>query len=285
MAQGEGPRTYLPAPVGTDIVVPTWMAISSNFNFAQDILVEDADISSRILVLTYTRFFYLGGRLAQIWVTPVFGEVDGTVQVGPTRVEIPKQSGFADPIVNFRIGLVHAPALKPADFVKHQQRFQVHALLGVSMPLGEYDSGNPVNLGTNRWAIRVGVPMVAPFGNPARPVWLEVDPSVTFYTDNTDPSGGAARRSQAPLWVVENHLSHNLTKKFWGSLDLRGQIGGETTTDGVADDNDARALGGAVTLGYQISRPLGVQVSYGSIIVTEGAAEATMWRFRLTYVF
>jgi hypothetical protein len=108
---------------------------------------------------------------------------------------------------------------------------------------------------------------------------------VTFYTDNTDPSGAAARRSQAPLWVVENHLSHNLTKKFWGSLDLRGQIGGETTTDGVADDNDARALGGGVTLGYQISRPLGVQVGYGSVIVTEGAAEATMWRFRLTYVF
>jgi hypothetical protein len=284
-AQGDGPHTYLPAPVGTNILVPTYMALSSNFNFAQSILLEGADIQSNISVLSYLRFFSLGGRLAQLWVTPVFGTVDGTATVGGQFIDAPKQSGFADPIVNVRIGLVNAPALKPADFMKHQQKFQVYALVGASLPLGEYDSSFPVNLGTNRWAIRLGAPMVAPFGNPARPVWLEVTPSVVFYTDNTDPTGDATLRSQAPLWLVESHLSHNLTKKFWGSLDLRGQLGGETTTDGVPDDNNTRALAGGATLGYQFTRPLGLQVGYGTIFATAGAAEATMWRFRLTYSF
>jgi hypothetical protein len=204
------------------------MDLKGTFNFAQDILVAGASIESRIGVSSYVRFFPIAGRLSELWVSPVFGSVQGSASAGPVSVRVPRISGFADPYLGVRVGLTGAPALMPAQFAKHEQTFQVYGLFGVTPPLGKYSGSSVLNLGTNRWAIRGGVPLVVPFGDAKRPVWLEVVPSVTFFTVNTDPFGPGQRRAQAPLVVVENHLSHNFTTPFWAALDLRGQSGGGT---------------------------------------------------------
>jgi Putative MetA-pathway of phenol degradation len=290
LAQGEGAHTYLPAPVGTNVIVPTYMDISSNYNFTQSIQINNADIRSQIGVVSYVHFFRVWGQLAELWVSPIFGSVSGTVDLptpgGGTRtVNVRPHSGFADPYLGFRVGLFGAPGLEPAEFMKHQQTFQVYGLVGVMPPLGSYDSTRLINLGTNRWALRLGVPIVVPFGNPKDPFWLEANPNVYLYTDNTDVSGPGTVRSQDPLWVLETHLSHNLSRMFWLSFDLRGQYGGATTTDGISDDNKTEQLGGGGTLGIQLSRPLGLQVTYGTIFAKSGNARGNMWRARMTYAF
>lgn len=290
LAQGEGAHTYLPAPVGTNVLVPTYMDIHGNFNFSGSIEIPEANIHSQIGALSYLHYFCIGGNLAELWVTPIFGSVGGSATVplpggGSQEINVRPESGFADPYFALRVGLFGAPALYPAQFVKHPQTFQVYALVGVSPPLGDYDSERLLNLGTNRWAIRVGAPIVVPFGNPKNPFWFEANPNVYFYTDNTDPTGAADLRTQKPLWVLETHLSHNLSKMFWLSFDLRGQYGGETESDGIPDDNTIEQLGGGGTLGIQVSRPLGLQVSYGSILAKSGNARANMWRARMTYAF
>jgi hypothetical protein len=283
-AQGEGAHTYFPAPKGTNILVPTYMHMSSNFNFAGDILIQDADIQSDIGVVSYLRLFAIGGRLSELWVTPIFGSVDGDVVLSNQTVHVPRESGFADPYVAVRVGLVGAPALNPAEFMKHAQTFQLYALAGAYIPIGEYDSSEPLNLGTNRWAIRFGVPMVIPF-DAALKTALEVVPTIVFYTDNTDPYGASEVREQDPVFIVESHLSHTLTPKFWGALDLRYQNGGETTTDGVSDDNRLSQLGGGATIGYQVTRALGFQSGYGGIFAKNDGSKGTMLRLRMTYAF
>ncbi len=75
VAQGEGPRVYLPAPVGTNALSATWMDLESNMNFTGSILIPGADISSTIMVLNYNRYFVIGGRLAEIWATGIGGNV------------------------------------------------------------------------------------------------------------------------------------------------------------------------------------------------------------------
>jgi len=289
-AQGEGAHTYFPAPVGTNVIVPTYMHMSSNMNFAGSIQIKNADIQSDVGALSYVRFFSLGGRLAELWVAPIFGGVDGDVVLDPgatgaTRaVHVPRQSGFADPYVALRVGLVGAPALKPAEFMKHPQGFQVYTLFGAYVPIGEYDSAKPLNLGTNRWAIRLGAPMVFPF-DAALKTALEVTPSVVFYTANTDPFGAVDERTQDPLFIVETHLVHTFNPKFWGALDLRYQNGGETTADGVPEDNKLSQLGGGGTLGYQPTRALGFQLTYGGIFLKNDDSKGKMLRLRMTYSF
>jgi Putative MetA-pathway of phenol degradation len=285
LAQGEGPHVYLPAPDGTNVLSFTYMNLSTNLNFSQSLLIKNSSLELNIYVPTYQRYFSIGGRLSEVTFSPIVGSLSGTATVASRVFNSPLESGFFDPYIGFRIGLVGAPALKPAEFMKHKQGFQLYALAGVYLPLGAYKSGRPVNLGTNRWATRLGAPMVMPFGNPARPVDLEVVPSVTLFSTNDAPFGAAMRREQQPLLQIENHLSYNVLKKLWGSLDLRYQYGGQTTTDGVPDDNGLQQLGGGVTLGYAITSKLQAQAGYGDLIYKNDGSHGRMWRFRGVYVF
>jgi hypothetical protein len=294
-AQGEGPRVYLLSPVDLNALSLTWMDLSSNFNFSQTILIEDADIESEVLALNYNRFFSLSGRFAEIWVTGIWGSVRGDIQVGPdpppivpfppgSWVTFPKESGLADPYVAMRIGLIGAPALELPQFMQHRQGFQLYALAGASPPLGDYEGDRSINLGTNRWAFRLGLPMVVPFGSPASRTALEIHPNIYLFTDNDDPYR-ADRREQDPLFVVESHLSRNFTPKLWGSIDLRYRTGGETTTDSVSDDNRVGQLGGGLSLGYQITQSVQAFVSYGEILAKNDDSEGDMFRVRLIWAF
>jgi hypothetical protein len=294
-AQGEGPRVYLLSPVDVNALSATWMDLSSNFNFSQTILIEDADIGSSVYAVNYNRFFSVGDRFAEIWATWIWGSVDGRVVVGQnpppiipfppgSTVDFPKQSGIADPYFAMRVGLIGAPAMKLPEFMKHRPGFQLYGLAGFSPPLGDYDGDRPVNLGTNRWAFRLGLPMVVPFGWPASRTSLEIHPNVYFYTDNDDPYR-ADLREQDPLFVVETHLTRNFTNRLWAGIDLRYRTGGETATDGVSDDNRIGQLGGGVSVGYQITQALQAWAGYGRILAKNDDSEGDMWRVRVIWVF
>jgi hypothetical protein len=291
-AQGEGPRVYALAPVGLNAVSVTFMGMSSNYNFAQDILIQNADIKSNVWAISYNRFFAVGGRFAEIWITPVLGDVSGSVKlmpgvssILPAGITVPSVSGWADPYVAFRIGLVGAPALKLPEYAQYKPGFQVYALAGANIPIGSYESTRPVNLGTNRWALRAAAPMVQAWARPGKLTLLEVTPGFYFYTANNDPYGPATKRTQSPLFVVESHLTQNLTPKFWIGGDLRYQAGGETTTDGVLDANANNHAGGGFEVGFQILRPLSVVAGWGKIFAESDRSRGDMWRFRVIMVF
>jgi hypothetical protein len=283
LGQGDGPRVYPLAPVGISVVSGTYMHLSSNFNFQQDILILGADITSDVGALALLHNFGLAGRFAQVQLVPIFGGVDGTGTVeqgGQPAYELSQSvSGFADPYVQFRLGLAGAPALELPEFVKHAPGFQVYALLGANVPIGSYEQSRPLNLGTNRWAIRLGVPMVLPLLDPKRPLILEFVPSIYFYTTNSEPFR-AGERTQEPRLVLETHASYNLTKKLWAGADLRYQWGAETTTDGVPDDNRTSHAGGGVEVGYQLHPAFSLIVGYGGILLESDGAKGSMFRVR-----
>jgi hypothetical protein len=289
LAQGEGPRVYLPVPAGTQRIVPTYMNISSSFNLQQVIFLPGGSVRSNVGVLTYARFFGVAGRLSQVYVSAIYGSIGGsTVRVvngARASVDAPRQTGFANPLVGVAIGLTGTPALEPDAFAKHAQTFQMYGLVEISPRLGEYDESKPLNPGTNRWMFRLGTPLVAPLGNPKRPVWLEVVPSVTMFTANTAPFGPAERRTQVPLWVLANTLSYNLAKPCWVAVDLRGQLGGETTSDDVGDNNEIRTLALAGTVAYAFRPKLTGQVSYGGIVAKRSVERGNFVRARLAYLF
>lgn len=281
--QGDGPRVYPLAPVGLSVVSGTYMRMSSNFNFQQDILVLGADITSDVGALALLHNFGLAGRFVQVQVVPIFGGVDGEgfVQQGdqPPFTLNQSLSGFADPYVQFRLGLSGAPALKLPEFVKHAPGFQVYALVGANIPIGAYEQSRPLNLGTNRWAVRLGVPMVLPLLDPKRPLILEVVPSIYFYTTNSAPYR-ASERTQDPRLVLETHASYNLTRKLWLGGDFRYQWGAETTTDGVSDDNRTSHAGAGVEAGYQLHPAFSLILGYGGIILESDGAKGSMFRVR-----
>jgi len=288
IAQGDGPRSQLLMPIGTTAIVPSYIGLSGNYNFSGSILVPGADIEPEVFLITYTRAFAIGDKYAQVWINPMWGSLDGrgTItdpQTGqPVSIDV-SASGLADPIVSFKYGLIGTPALGAADFMKTPQEFQLSAFASLSLPLGDYDPDRLLNIGTNVLSLRLGMPMVVPFAS--QKTFLEIHPSVTFYESNDEPTAGADERDQSAMLQIETHLSHNFSSKLWASVDLRYQNGGETTTDGVSDDNRKNVLGGGLSGGYSFTPTMSVQASYGETLNSGDIGDQKMFRAKFAFLF
>jgi len=136
-------------------------------------------------------------------------------------------------------------------------------------PTGDYQNDRLVNIGTNRWTFRAGLPTtvrLSPNWAPGKTTTFEILPSVDVYTPNNDPAFpefsirgrqvgsrlatvlAPDQTTQAPMGTLEMHLTHDLNKHLWVSLDSYSRLGGETSSDGQAADNQQAwtALGATI---------------------------------------
>lgn len=290
LAQGDGPRSHQLAPVGLNVFTPTYLNLTGDFDFTGSIRFLDADVTSDVLALTYQHTFGLAGQLSHVRTIVVLGGVDGEARVRDVVLSS-DASGLGDWYTHVKVGLVGTPALAIPEFVKHRPGFQLSGLFGVYVPTGTYESDRALNLGTNRWAFRFAAPIVVPLRGPAPATLLEVTPSLVVYTDNDDPFDppgpleAADNVEQDPLFILENHLSHDFTRTVWGSVDVRWQNGGETTTDGEKDDNETNQLGGGFSLGVKPAVFLEFYGSYGWVWAGDDGNELDMWRLQGRLIF
>lgn len=290
-AQGDGPKSQPQIPISTTILAPTYLHEDGNYNPAGTIFLPDAHVRADILAFSVLRAFDLGGRYAQIYATPVYGSVDGRVSVRDpsTGAQVRRsfsESGLADPLIIFKLGLIGLEPLTRKDMMQRgDPGFQLAASAAVNVPIGKYDSNDALNLGTNVWSLRLGAPMMIPLSAPQNgrvSTHLELIPTVTFYADNNDPTGGARKQEQAPLFAVESHLLYDFNRKWWGSIELRYVNGGETTTDGVDDGNRQDMLGGGLTLSYAFTPKVSLQGTYG--VTLQGSKDIDVDKFRLKMI-
>lgn len=288
-AQGDGPRAFLLAPKGVWGINPKWMNLNQNFLPSGSILVKNADIKVDVFPTSLFHTFGIGGRYAQLIFMVNPGSASGTVEPGQPGIPAPQlnASGFGDGCIGFKIGLNDAPALDLKQFASHpmQPSMSFYFRLWYS---GTYDANKPLNLGTNRTSYEFGLPMAIPFGtNPKRATWLEMYPSIRIYTANNDPTviTQAEKSQQLPLFLLENHLTHNFTSKLWAGLDLRYQYGGALELDGVNQDNIVNILGGGVEAGYQLLPFLSASAGYGTILAGDNDARSDMFRLSIVFVY
>ncbi len=296
VAQGDGPRAYLLAPKNVTGVSAKWMNMDQNIIPAGSALVPGADIKVDVFPIGLFHTFSLGGRFAQVLAVVTPGSATASATAVPPSFPIPKTSldasGISDGFVAFKLGLSGAPALNAAEFAKAPMRFSVFGEARYWYS-GSYESSKLFNLGTNRGTFQFLVPMAIPLNNNrAHATWLEIAPSLSFFTANNDPSRNPVPGStqvekvtQAPLFIIENHLSHNFTPKFWVVGNLRFQQGGQTSADGVEDDNAMSILGGGAGLGYQLLPFLGAYADYGGIIVGDNNAKSNLFRLSVTFSY
>lgn len=285
-AQGDGPHSLPLVPVDMNIVVVLPLGLSGNFNPSQTVLIPGAKVDVLAVPLTYVRTFSVGDRFGRVFATLPLATLDASADIdhpGGGSLDVSRgRSGSMDPMVTMHVGLFGAPALAVAEFVKRPKSFQMIAIAGLSIPVGTYDADRLINLGTNRWSFRLGVGTVLPF---AKALAWESANSVVLFTDNDDVFGPAESRSQNALYISENHVTRAFTPKWWGSVDLRYQYGGETSTDGVPDDNLTNMLGGGLTVGHQFAPRLSGYASYGRVLAKQGDAKEEMIRLQLAYSF
>lgn len=289
LAQGDGPRTFLLAPKGLWGINPKGVFLNQNFLPSGDILIKNADINVNVVPTTVFHTFSIGGRFAQAMFMINPGSANGRVIADVPGLPAPhvSASGFGDGFVGLKVGLIGAPALNFMEFAKHVPAFTMNSYFRVWYS-GTYDSKKPLNLGTHRTTFEFGFPMAIPLSkNVKRATWLEVYPSVRLYTTNNNPTlvTQASKSHQVPLYLLENHLTHNFSTKFWAGLDLRYQYGGALELDDIKQDNNVNVLGGGVTAGYQALPFLGFSANYGAILAGDNEARSNMFRISAVFIY
>ena len=131
-------------------------------------------------------------------------------------------------MLEFNINLIGPKAQKNIpDVLRYEPGFSVDLLADLALPIGEYDSSQPLNLGQNRWYGRLGLPIVWQLGPwvPGRRTTLEFLPAVWLFGDNDDYVGQTLKTD--PMFQLDAHLTRDFTEHFWGSLDAAWYTGGQ----------------------------------------------------------
>jgi len=259
-AAGDGPRVFWAVPVDTNVITPMYFYIDSNYGLDSSLVVPKAEFKTNVAALMYTRAISVGGNLGSVSVIVPGAKVDASL--GNLSALQGESSGLGDITVMGVMSLMGAPAYAKEEFASYVPETIVDLLLAVTAPTGEYDKDKIINLGTNRWSVRVGAPIMHFFSTgPGNSTTLEVQPSVTFFTDNDDVS-----LEQDPMYRLEAHVTHDFSMMLWGSVDAIYTTGGETTINGIEKDNSQRSLGLGVSLGAFFSPTVGMTLSYGEIV-------------------
>jgi hypothetical protein len=260
-AQDDGARLYMMVPDQTTIASLRFHLLHSNVAADEGTVNEDNDLDTKLVVFQFVQALRFGSDQSFIFLV-----VPGShISANDLTDDL---TGLGDAQLGFVLGVHGTPALPPAAYAEHPPGLAVNLLAKIFFPTGRYGSQRPVNVGANRWALRLGVPIVYATGEKmADPhlVTIEAMPTITFYAANGEPFG-ASRTKQKPLYIFEGHLTRGFTRSFWASLDLLWREGGEVKVDGIGAGNSQSAVSLGTTGTFALPANLSVRLSAGKVI-------------------
>ena len=276
-AQDLEPRAFSNTPVGMNFLIAGYGYSRGDVTFDASTPIENAELTAHGAYLAYAHAFGVWGRSAKLDIVLPYAWVSGTADVAGQRRDR-YTDGFGDARVRVSALLYGGPALTLAEFADYKPDLIVGASLAVTLPTGHYDSDKLVNIGTNRWSVKPELGISKTFG----PLTLELEPSVTFYTDNNNFLGGK-KLEKEPLYAVQGHAIYHTRFGLWAAVDVTYYGGGRTTVDGErgAETQNLRV---GVTLAIPITRQHSVKLyastgafaRVGGDFTTAGIA----WQFR-----
>ena len=243
-----------------------------------------ANFDATMALAGYARTFTLLDRSALAAIILPMGRISGEVAVDG-RTSSQSTSGYGDPMIEFNVNLLGPPAqLGIPDILRYEPGFSVDLLADLAVPIGEYDSDQPLNIGQNRWYGRLGAPVVWQLGAwvPGRRTTLELLPAVWLFGTNDDYVGQEMKTD--PMFQLDAHLSRDLTEHFWAALDGTWYTGGKATIDGVEGEK-LNNVGVGLTFGYQVNPNLNLTFSYKSTVNDDDPTDLRMDVFMATLVY
>jgi len=278
------PRFYWKTLQGTNAVPVIAMSASGNVNPLDPSHNFDpsASLNADIAIAGFAKMMPIGKKAGMLAVLMPMGRIDGDFLAGGS-LSRQSSSGFGDPMVEFNMNLIGpAPIMNLPDMLRYEPGFSMDLVVDLTLPLGQYDNTQSLNLGQNRWYGRIGTPIVWQLGSwvPDRRTTLEIFPSVWLFGDNDDFVGENLQSD--PTFELEAHLTRNFTSKFWGSFDATYSSSGDATIAGTTSSGSDMTLVG-FTLGYQINESLGLTIGYKSTLNNDsGSNDLQMNNFMIS---
>lgn len=268
---------------GVPVIVQSISGNTNPFDPAH-IVTPGANFDATLALAGYARTFSLHNRAAMVAVIEPMGRVSSEVTVaGKTAKQ--SASGFGDPMLEFDLNVIGPRAQKTIpDALRYEPKFSVDLLGDLAIPIGKYDSRQPLNLGQNRWYGRVGAPVVWQLGPwvPGRRMTLEFLPAVWLFGTNNNFVGQTLTTD--PMFQLDGHLTRDFTESLWGSFDTAWYTGGQASINGVHGES-LNNFGLGVTAGYKINDNLGLTLGYKSTINDSAPDALRMNQFMVSVVY
>jgi hypothetical protein len=286
LAQVPG-RFYWKTLSGASAVPLILNSISGNtnpFDMAHTV-TPGANFDATLAMTGYVRTFTLWDRAAMAAIILPMGRISGEVVTPAGRTTSLSASGFGDPMLEFNLNLIGPKAQKNIpDVLRYEPGFSVDLLADLALPIGEYNSDQPLNVGQNRWYGRIGFPVIWQLGDwvPGRRTTLEFLPAVWMFGDNTDYVGQTLKTD--PLFQLDAHLTRDFTESLWGAIDASWYNGGRATVNGVPGEK-LNNIGVGLTLGYTVNSNLNLTFGYKSTIGDSAPSDLRMDGFMVTLVY
>lgn len=293
-AQLDGARVQWPLPKNLNLLAVhrlsgTVNATLNNLSFVEPSL----NIENQLYLLTYSRSQPVFGRSALFTAVLPAGLLE-TRSALPLTTSDPFVHGLGDPSLGATVNLFGAPGLMLREYQRYDLGTAVSFGLNAVFPIGQYDSEEPLNLGSHQWKLRFALPVVRSLAAwvPGGRTTLELTPSLTWLSDNDDRMGESL--AQDPLLAVEAHLTRDVTRRAFISADYSYlRFGASTSTSrdsGVVVDTtpaaDAHLLG--ATVSFQINDNLNLFVTHMQTLgggESPVALEGALFRATLTWSF
>jgi len=266
LAQDMEPRSYSPAPVGTNFAAISFGQTTGSVVSDPSLPIVDASARFNTVALGYYHSFGLFGRQTSValGVPYVWGTANALVNGARVRTY---RSGLADPRIRFAYFLMGSPALTPQEFKARRPTTVLGTSLTLSMPLGQYDPNLLINLGSNRWTFKPEVGLSRGMGS-----WLlEADLGCWFFRENPNFFRGQLRQ-QAPMLSTQGHVSYTFRPGLWLSFDGTFYAGGRTTINGLhnADRQRNARLGATFSMPLSHAQSLKLTFSRGAVVRVGG---------------
>jgi hypothetical protein len=268
-------RDYIPAPPGVLAVLTYYEHVSADrLNAKGKKVTSNLGLSEDIGIF---RPIYYFDTPAIGSLGPIRANVQAIVPFGQARFDgnvfnDVSSSGFAAPFFASQIWLINNPKTKT----------YLAITPFVYLPIGNYTSTRPINLGQNRWQFRQELNFTKGFEViPGHFAYAEVTVAGQEFTDNTDFGGQTL--SQSPEFDVESHLSYDLTKKVFAAVDYYGHFLGPQTVGGVHLNNpiNENSIGG--TLAYAFAPGFQLMFQYRGDVSVENGPKANIFLVRFLW--
>ena len=286
-SQGDGPESHFLKPQKMWGLNIKYLNLNQNMSVNGDILTPNLNLEINSFPITLFHVFSIKGQHAEIVAMMNPSSISSSLDLpNPIKDRFFDKSAFSDGFVGLKIGMINSKAISLEEYMKGNINFTMMSYFRIWYS-GSYDKDELVNIGTNRTTFEYGIPTtMSLWSKDNSSTSLELFPSIRFFTKNKDVlinpvSNATAERTQAPLFVFENHIIHNFNKKLRATLNGRYQVGGQTTTNGIKDGNAFNNYGATIGLGYQLHPLVYLHADYGGILFGGVEAESNMFRFNL----
>jgi hypothetical protein len=248
------PRAYANAPVGLNFLIAGYAKSEGGLSTDPASPIQDAHLNINTGVLAYARSLDVWGKSGKFDVIMPYSDLSGTALVSGQPAER-QVSGLNDARFRFSVNFIGAPALSMQEFANYRQDLIVGASVQVSAPTGQYDPNRLVNIGSNRWFIKPDIGISKALGA----CTLELSTGVIFFTKNGDYYGGSTLE-QDPVSTTQAHITYSFAGGMWVALDATYDFGGQTTVDGVQQDDAQESSRFGATLAMPLNRNYSIKL-------------------------